>query len=102
MADGVREFFESLEARAEPAKIGDLKASYRFDVAGAGTWVVRVADGRVKVEEAPGDADVTISTSEDNFLKILRGQQNPMMAYMTGKIRVQGDTGAAMKLQKLF
>src|SRR5439155_1473628 len=30
------------------------------------------------------------------------GEQNPTSAYMTGKLKVKGDMGAAMKLQKLF
>lgn len=102
MAETAREFFEGLESRADPARIAGMNSSYRFDVAGAGTWVVRVTDGALRVEEGAGDADCTISASEENFLKILEGQQNPMTAYMTGKLRIAGDVGAAMKLQKLF
>jgi hypothetical protein len=34
--------------------------------------------------------------------KIASGEQNPTSAYMTGKLKVKGDMGAAMKLQKLF
>ena len=54
------------------------------------------------VAEGPGEADTTISTSEDNFLAITRGELNPTSAYMTGKLKIKGDMGAAMKLQKLF
>ena len=97
-----REFFESLEARADPAKTVGMNNTYRFDVEGSGSWIVHVANGAVRVEEGTGDADCTISASEENFLRILRGQQNPMTAYMTGKLRIAGDMGAAMKLQKLF
>ncbi len=102
MAETAREFFESLESRAEPARTAGMNSSYRFEVDGAGTWVVRVTDGALHVKEGGGDADCTISASEENFLKILGGQQNPMTAYMTGKLRIAGDMGAAMKLQKLF
>jgi acyl-CoA dehydrogenase len=35
-------------------------------------------------------------------MQIVRGEQNPTSAYMGGKLRVKGDMGAAMKLQKLF
>ena len=34
--------------------------------------------------------------------KIVAGEQNPTSAYMTGKLKLKGDMGAAMKLQKLF
>ena len=49
-----------------------------------------------------GDADVTIRTSPETFSAIASGEQNPTTAYMTGKLKVEGDMGAALKLQKLF
>jgi putative sterol carrier protein len=79
-----------------------MNNSYVFDIEGAGTWTVKVADGAVSVTEGAGDADCTISTSEENFMKIVRGEQNPTTAYMSGKLKIKGDMGAAMKLQKLF
>jgi putative sterol carrier protein len=102
MTDSVREFFESLEGRVDAARTAGMNNSYQFDVAGAGTWKVDVADGKLSVTEGGDGADVTISTSEENFLKLIRGEQNPTTAYMTGKLKVKGDMGAAMKLQKLF
>jgi putative sterol carrier protein len=102
MAESVREFFEGLDARVDPAKTAGMTNSYLFDVEGAGQWKVDVAEGRVNVTEGTGDADVTISASEENFMRIVRGEQNPTTAYMTGKLKIKGDMGAAMKLQKLF
>ena len=48
------------------------------------------------------EADCVISTSMDNFLKLKNGELNPMMAVMTGKIKIKGDMGLAMKLQSLI
>ena len=48
------------------------------------------------------DADCTISASEETLLKIASGEANPTTAYMTGKLKIKGDMGAALKLQKLF
>jgi putative sterol carrier protein len=76
--------------------------SYVFDITGAGTWKVDVDDGKVSVTEGGGDADTTISASEETFQKIASGEQNATAAYMTGKLKIKGDMGAAMKLQKLF
>jgi putative sterol carrier protein len=97
-----REFFETLESRVDPAKTAGMSNSYLFDIDGAGKWKVDVQDGAVNVSEGEGDADVTISTSEETFEKMVSGEQNPTSAYMTGKLKVKGDMGAAMKLQKLF
>jgi putative sterol carrier protein len=76
--------------------------SYLFDIEGAGKWTVSVDDGRVSVIEGGENADAVITTSEETFEKIVNGEQNPTSAYMTGKLKVKGDMGAAMKLQKLF
>jgi len=97
-----REFFETLEGRVDPSKTSGMRNSYLFDIAGAGKWKVDVDDGQVTVTEGDADADAVISTSEDTFTKIASGEQNPTSAYMTGKLKVKGDMGAAMKLQKLF
>ncbi|MDQ2911091.1 MAG: SCP2 sterol-binding domain-containing protein [Actinomycetota bacterium] len=69
---------------------------------GAGTWLVEVDDGKVSVSENEGEAETTISTSADTFMEIANGEQNPTSAYMSGKLKVNGDMGQAMKLQKLF
>jgi putative sterol carrier protein len=102
-AESVSEFFESLKS-VDAARTAGMHNSYLFDVEGAGTWLVTVADGSVAVAqgEQGGDADCTISATEENFMKIVRGEQNPTTAYMTGKLKIKGDMGAAMKLQKLF
>jgi putative sterol carrier protein len=102
MAETVQEFFAQLASRADSSKTAGMTNSYLFDIEGAGTWKVDVDDGTVTVSEGGGDADVTIATSQETFQKIIAGEQNPTSAYMTGKLKVKGDMGAAMKLQKLF
>jgi putative sterol carrier protein len=102
-AESVSEFFESLTS-VDTSRTAGMHNTYLFDVEGAGSWLVTVADGSVSVAEGVegGDADCTISATEENFMKIVRGEQNPTTAYMTGKLKIKGDMGAAMKLQKLF
>jgi putative sterol carrier protein len=102
MSETVQEFFATLPDRADTSKTAGMTNSYLFDIEGAGTWKVNVDDGSVTVSEGGGDADVTISASQETFEKIIAGEQNPTSAYMTGKIKIKGDMGAAMKLQKLF
>ena len=98
----VQEFFEGLPNRVKPERIEGMNNTYVFDIDGAGVWTVAIADGAVTVTEGAGDADTTFSTSEESFEKIVAGEQNPTSAYMTGKLKIKGDMGAAMKLQKLF
>jgi putative sterol carrier protein len=102
MAETVQEFFQTLASRADTSKTAGMNNSYLFDIDGAGQWTVTVEDGSVRVTEGAGDADATIQASEEVFQKIVAGEQNPTSAYMTGKLKIKGDMGAAMKLQKLF
>jgi putative sterol carrier protein len=102
-AENARQFFESLESRAGgSSKSAGLNASYLFDIGGAGKWNVRVENGQVRVQEGGEEADTTIEASEETFMQIVRGEQNPTSAFMTGKLKVRGDMGKAMQLQKLF
>ena len=98
----VQEFFDALPSRVSPDRIEGMNNTYVFDIEGAGTWTVKVADGAVTVTDGAEDADCTFSASEETFEKIASGEQNATTAYMTGKLKIKGDMGAAMKLQKIF
>ena len=98
----VSEFFEKLPSRVEPGKTAGMNNSYVFAIDGAGTWTVRVSDGGVTVEDGDTGGDCTIAASAETFEKVMKGEQNPTAAYMSGKLKIKGDMGAAMKLQKLF
>ena len=98
-----KEFFDSLETRADASKLAGMTNSYLFDIEGEGQWFVSVEDGALSVTEGGGEnPDATISASAETFEKIAAGEQNATTAYMTGKLKIKGDMGAAMKLQKLF
>ena len=99
-----KEFFDDLAARTAGGseRTRGLTASYRFDVEGAGSWRVDVDDGAVAVSESDGDADCVLAVPEELFLRIVRGEQSPMGAFLMGKIRVEGDVGLAMRLKDLF
>lgn len=104
MPETAKEFFADLAARTAGGseRMRGLTATYRFDVEGAGSWLVKVDDGAVSVDEGDGVADCIISAPEDLFLRIVRGEQNPMGAFLMGRIQVDGDTGLAMRLRDLL
>lgn len=58
--------------------------------------------GANKISQEDRDADCTISTSLDTLRKLQSGDLNPMMAVMSGKIKIKGDMSLAMKLQSLL
>jgi putative sterol carrier protein len=102
VSEAVTEFFAGLPSRVDPGKTAGMSNSYVFDIEGAGTWTVKVADGAVSVDEGDSGGDCTIAASAEIFERIVKGEQNATAAYMSGKLKIKGDMGAAMKLQKLF
>ncbi|MGB0908712.1 MAG: SCP2 sterol-binding domain-containing protein, partial [Maricaulaceae bacterium] len=42
------------------------------------------------------------SVSKDDFIALASGNLDPMMAFMSGKLKVAGDMSVAMGLQSLF
>jgi putative sterol carrier protein len=97
---------EALEAAAaalrEKFADADFEGSVKFDIEDEG--VILVAEGEVGIEDNPGDsaADVTISAAFDTFREIFDGELSPTAAYMTGRMRIDGDMGLAMKLSQIL
>ncbi len=93
---------DALNAAAEAlrGKMGDggFDGSIKFEMPDEG--VIRIADGEVSTDD--GDADCTISASIETFQEMFEGELDPTAAYMTGKIKIDGDMSVAMKVAQLF
>jgi len=99
--ESAEQFFSQLGSNSD-SRATNLTASYRFDIEGAGSWRVAVDDSAVTVSTSQDPADCVIATDEGTFLGVVNGEQNPMGAFMTGKIRVEGDMGLALGLRDLL
>jgi len=49
-----------------------------------------------------GEANTTIRISAENLQKLMAGGLDPTLAYMTGKLKVEGSMGVALKLTSMF
>ncbi len=70
----------------------------KFVLEGAGAVMVDSAGARAGDETA----DVTLTAAPDVFQAIMGGELNPTAAFMSGKLAVDGDMGAAMRLGGLL
>ena len=75
-----------------------LGSTCKFDFKGEG--FVFIDGGTVNNEDAP--ADCTIIMSKEDFESMGQGKLDPTMAFMQGKLKINGDMGVAMKLQPLL
>lgn len=75
-------------------KVPSFDGVAKFVIPGEGA-IMLDADG---VREGDDEAEVTMTASAEVFEAILAGDMNPTMAFMTGKLSVDGAMGLAMKL----
>lgn len=98
----VKEFIFSLPAKAKPEVLEGLNTLFHFDIADAGQFTVKVTDGKLEVAEGfEGEPTCKVSTSAESFSKLLKGDLNPMMAMMTGKLKIS-NPGEMLKYAKIF
>lgn len=71
-----------------------FSSTAKFCIEGEGT-IIADPDG---VRIGDDEADVTLTASADTFKGILDGDVNPTMAFMSGKLKVDGAMGLAMQL----
>ena len=90
MTDILTHAIEALSARLS----GGFDGTAKFEITGEGAIMVDETGVRAGDE----DADVTLTASVETFQGIIEGDVNPTMAFMSGKLKVEGDMGVAMKL----
>lgn len=54
------------------------------------------------VHAGDDEADVTLTASLDTFRAMMEGDLNPTVAFMSGKLKIDGDMGKAMQLAQVF
>lgn len=100
MPDTVEEFFEDAAAKIDKTSLRGRR-SYLFEVESVGSWLVKVDDGSLTIDAGDGngtECDCVFTTSEAMFIRIARKQQNPILAYVTGKLKIRGNIAAASTL----
>ncbi|PZO65496.1 MAG: sterol carrier family protein [Paracoccus denitrificans] len=75
-------------------KIGSFDDTAKFVIEGEGAIMIDQAG----VREGDEPADVTLTANRETFEGIINGDVNPTMAYMSGKLKLDGSMGTAMKL----
>ncbi len=99
------DIFAKIPEKFNPENAKDINMVLAFSLSGenGGEWNININDGKIDVNEGTAaDPTATISMDGDDYVKMMSGDLNPMMAFMSGKIKVDGDLNSVMKMQSIF
>lgn len=99
------EMFEQMPNVFNAAAAGDMNATILFDLTGdgGGQWHANIANGGCTTAKTGVDnPTATIRMDAQDYKDMVAGRLNAMTAFMTGKIKVEGDLATIMKFQQLF
>ena len=99
-----KEFINNLPNKVNNDAIQGMETTFHFQIKeeGGGDYTVNIKDGQVNVIEGlVGDPKCTVRTTNDNFIGVVTGKINPMMALMMGKIKIDNQ-GELLKYAKVF
>jgi len=98
------EYIKGLEDKIDPAVTAGLETRFHFVLSGegGGDLTVEVNDGEVDVKDGlHGDPKCVVKTEATTFQKLLKKEINPMMAVMTGKVKISNQS-ELLKYAKVF
>jgi NAD(P)-dependent dehydrogenase (short-subunit alcohol dehydrogenase family)/putative sterol carrier protein len=104
-ASGPASTFQTVQTMLSEDLVKSIGGVFAFDLKDGGTWYLDLKNGSGATGKgAPpsGNADVTMTLSPDNFVDMFAGKLNATTAFMSGKLKIKGDLGLAMKLDKLM
>ncbi|MBE0453293.1 SCP2 sterol-binding domain-containing protein [Roseovarius autotrophicus] len=84
--------------RLTPLARGRIRGRARLAITDHGSVML----SETGAEAGDGPADVVLSARDEVFRAILSGEQNPVMAYMTGKLKVEGNVQRALKVSSIL
>lgn len=88
--------------KAKMALAVGLDAKVKFDFGDDGVIFVDATQNPAEISHEDNEADCTLKCSLDTFKGLMAGTQDPTMAFMMGKLKVDGSMGLAMKLNSII
>jgi putative sterol carrier protein len=100
--------FESMPALFRAEKAGATSTATHWSITerpdgGSDDWTIRIADGQCAVAQGhEGDATLALAMGPEPFVKLITKSGNPVMMFMTGKVKAKGDLSMAANFSSLF
>lgn len=100
----VQEFITGLPEKVNKSALEGLETVFHFDINGenGGQFTLSLKDGEMKATEGlEGEPKCVVSAKDENFIDLVTGKLNPMVAIMMGKVKISNQ-GEMLKYAKLF
>lgn len=88
----------AVKALSEKLDGAGFDGSVKFEIEGEGA--VRLDANGASIDD--GEADCTITADQETFEGMMTGDVNPTTAFMTGKLKIDGDMSKAMALASVL
>jgi len=105
VADDVKAIFSAMPQNFNADAAKGMSSVIQFNLSGdgGGTYHVTIKDGACAVAEgAHASPNMTMTMAAQDYVDMISGKLNGQMAFMSGKLKIAGDMGLAMKMQSLF
>ncbi len=102
MANTTQEFFQEIAARGSDPALRDITGTCRFDVVGVGTWYLAINKGALTVTQQDAGADLVITCDAQDFDRIVRGEEHPVVAGLRGRLTLAGKLAFFPLVQRFF
>lgn len=101
----VAKLFKAMVEHFLPEKAAGVEANIQFNLSGdnGGIFWMRIADQTAAWGEGKTDEPVmTVKASAEDYAALLRGEVEPMQAYISGQVKIHGDMGFAIRFMTMF
>merc|ERR1712226_533239 len=102
--DSPEAVMSEMQSMITPEIIQDIGKVFVFELSGdhTGTFYLDLKEGKAGKGAPEGSSDVTMKLSGSDFVDMVKGKLNSTTAFMSGKLKIEGDMFVAMKLEKLM
>lgn len=104
-ASYVSGIFEALADVFNPEAAKGLDMEFQYDISGSdgGKWSIAVKDGVCQIVKGMTDhPDCTLKIADTDFVDMMQGRLDPIQAFISGKLIIEGDITKAQLIEKLF
>ncbi|KEI70581.1 SCP2 sterol-binding domain-containing protein [Endozoicomonas elysicola] len=99
----VQEVLENIKGRFDESAAAGQTLTFQFDLTDDKAYYAAIEDGVLEIAEGTkDDAHVTLIMDSETFVGLMSGELDGMQAFMTGKLRTEGNMMLASKLGEFF